>query len=285
MVILYNVLAALINVFVVIAFKVLSIHGAILPSSAGFIRNTFGLITFLPFIIFHLTKNYKLFYVNVPHKMNLLLGFVGGISMIIWPIVYINIDTHIAMTFAFLLPFIANLMLKFFCKEEIPTIAWVSKILCLIAVLIILQPTFAEWNHYHNLGIICVLLWAVCAVFQKNIGKSSVSTYIALYWYIFFTTITTIFFSMKFFNSVDWSFTWYFLAIGFLNSVGNLFTFLAFKHGKGYFVQMMEFIKFIMIIFVDINFFNAHVTIYTVIGVIIITFAILLLIFKEYKKA
>ena len=120
---------------------------------------------------------------------------------------------------------------------------------------------------------------------SKNIGKSSVSAHIALYWYIFLTTITTICFSIKFFTNVDWSFTWYFLAIGFLNSVGNLFTFLAFKHGKGYFVQMMEFIKFIMIIFVDINFFNAHVTIYTVIGVIIITFAILLLIFKEYKKA
>jgi drug/metabolite transporter (DMT)-like permease len=185
MVLLYNVLAALINVVVVIAFKMLSINGVVTPSSAGLVRNLFGLLAFLPFILFQFIKNRDALFKYVPHKLNIWLGIFGGISMIIWPVVFINIETHIAMTFAFLLPFLANLMLKIFCKEEIPAIAWVSKVLCLIAVLIILRPQLPEWNIYHNLGLVCVIFWAISTVFQKKIGVSIAPAHITLYWYIF----------------------------------------------------------------------------------------------------
>lgn len=284
MVLLYNVLAALINVAVVIAFKILAIHNIISPTSTGMIRNAFGFLALLPFIIFQIARKPRTLFNEVPHKFNIYLGIIGGISMILWPIVFINIETHIAMTFAFLLPFLANIMLKFFCKEEIPLTAWLAKILCLIAVLIILHPQLHKWNLYHNLGLACVLLWAICSVFQKKIGQSKTPAHIALYWYIFLTTITTVIFSIKALQHINWSYSWYFLGIGFLNSVGNLMTFLAFKYGKGYFVQMMEFVKFTIIIFIDITLFGVQITPYTIAGSLAIVLAVLILIAKEYKK-
>lgn len=284
MVLLYNVLAALINVIVVVAFKMLSIKGIVTPASAGLVRNLFGFFAFLPLILFQFTKNRDSLFKHVPHKLNIWLGVVSAFAMILWPMVFINIETHIAMTFAFLLPFFANLMLKIFCKEEIPMLAWIAKVLCLIAVMIILRPQLSHWGIYHNLGLICVILWAMGTVFQKKIGMSIAPAHITLYWYIFLATIGTVLFSIHTINSVDWSFSWHFLALGLLNSIGNLMTFLAFKYGKGYFVQMMEFVKFIMIIFIDITMFGVAITAYTVFGSVIIVFAILLLIIREYRR-
>ena len=127
MALIYNLLAALINVAVMVAFKLLVLDGNLTANSSGLIRNLFGFIAFSPLIIFHLFKKPKDFTANVPHKWNFLLGITGGIAMFVWPRVYINMETHIAMTFAFMLPFLANFMLMLWCKEKIPKIAWIAK--------------------------------------------------------------------------------------------------------------------------------------------------------------
>ena len=285
MALIYNLMAALINVAVMVLFKVLVLDGNLTASSSGLVRNLFGLMAFSPLIIFHLVKTPKDFTENVPHKLNLLLGITGGIAMFVWPIVYINIETHIAMTFAFLLPFIANFMLMIWCKEKIPPIAWVAKILCLVAVYIILHPKFPQWNLYYSLASVCVVLWSISVVLNKKIGQSGGKVHISLYWYLFLTTIVTIACSTSVFNGVEWSHWLIFLLIGGLNSIGNLFTLLAFKHGKGYLPQMMEFVKFIAIIGCDIVLFHQEISPSTIFGSAIICLAIGMLILTSRENA
>jgi drug/metabolite transporter (DMT)-like permease len=283
MALIYNLLAAFINVAVMVAFKLLVLDGNLTANSSGLIRNLFGFIAFSPLIIFHLFKNPKDFTKNVPHKWNFLLGITGGIAMFIWPIVYINIETHIAMTFAFMLPFLANFMLMLWCKEKIPKIAWIAKILCLIAVFIILKPKFPHWNIYYSLALVCVVLWSVSVVFNKKISQSGAKVYISLYWYLFLTTIFTVMCSISVFKEVSWLHWKIFLLIGGLNSLGNFFTLLSFKKGNGYLPQMMEFVKFIVIIACDILLFDGTISITTTVGSLIICLAIGILFFQGGK--
>ncbi len=276
----YNLLAALINVAVMVLFKVLVLNGNLTANSLGLVRSLFGLIAFSPLIILALFKEPKAFTENVPHKWNFLLGFFGGLSIFIWPLVYVNIETHIAMTFAFMLPFIANFMLMLWCNEKIPPIAWVAKVLCLVAVWIILKPKFPHWNIYHSLAIVCVALWSICVVFNKKIGQSGAKVTISLYWYLILSTIFSAVCSIAVFDEVSWSHWKIFLLIGGLNSVGNFFTLMAFKKGKGYVVQMMEFVKFVAIIACDILLFHGTISTTTIVGSVIICFAIGILAFS-----
>ncbi len=285
MALLYNLLAALINVAVMVAFKVLVLDGDLTASSSGLVRNLFGLMAFSPLIIFHIVKTPKDFTENVPHKWNILLGITGGIAMFIWPIVYINIETHIAMTFAFILPFLANFMLMFWCREKIPAVAWVAKVLCLVAVYIILNPKFPEWNLYYSLALVCVALWSLSVVLNKKISQSGGKVHILLYWYLFLTTIFTVICSFSVFKDVAWSHWLIFLLIGGLNSIGNLFTILAFKHGKGYLPQMMEFVKFIAIIVCDIVLFHGEISTTTIVGSVIICLAIGMLVLQGVEES
>ena len=284
MALIYNLLAALINVAVMVAFKLLVLDGNLTASSSGFIRNLFGFVAFSPLIIFHLFKTPKDFTKNVPHKWNFLLGITGGIAMFIWPIVYINMETHIAMTFAFMFPFLANFMLILWCREKIPKIAWIAKILCLIAVFIILKPKFPHWNIYYSLALVCVVLWSVSVVFNKKISQSGAKVYISLYWYLFLTTIFTVICSISVFKEVSWLHWKIFLLIGGLNSLGNFFTLLSFKKGKSYLPQMMEFVKFIVIIVCDILLFDGIISISTIVGSVIICLAVGILVFGDGKS-
>lgn len=285
MALLYNLLAALINVAVMVAFKVLVLDGNLTANSSGLIRNLFGFIAFSPLTLITLLKEPKSFVKNVPHKWNILLGITGGIAMFIWPIVYINIETHIAMTFAFMLPFLANFMLMFWCREKIPKIAWVAKVLCLIAVFVILKPKFPEWNLYYSLAFVCVVLWSVSVVFNKKISQSGAKVHISLYWYLFLTTIFTVICSVSVFKEVSWSHWLIFLLIGGLNSIGNFFTLLAFKKGNGYLPQMMEFVKFIVIIVCDVLLFDGIISISTIVGSVIICLAIGMLVLQGGEES
>ena len=58
---------------------------------------------------------------------------------------------------------------------------------------------------------------------------------------------------------------------------------MAFKKGNGYLPQMMEFVKFIVIIVCDILLFDGTISITTIVGSLIICFAIGILFFQGGK--
>lgn len=278
---IYSILCALINVVVIISFKVLCDWDALPAGAAGAVRNLFGLIAALPLIVVHAAYKPREFVYNVNHKTNIALGLIGGASMALWPIVFVNMDTHIAMTFLFGLPFVANIMFYIFCKEQIPGYVWVVKFISLFGVIIILRPEFSSWTLYHTLGLVCILLWAVSAVLTKLSATSKPPIYISIYYYLIWGTIGTIVFSVPALKNIDYSFWAWFLLVGLINTVGNIFMFLAFKHGNGYIVQTMEFLKFIVVGFVDTTLFDISIATSTIIGSIIVISSIIYMIIRE----
>ena len=134
-----------------------------------------------------------------------------------------------------------------------------------------------------SLAIVCVVLWSGSVVFNKKISQSGAKVHISLYWYLFLTTIFTVICSISVFNEVSWSYWLIFLLIGGLNSVGNFFTLMAFKKGNGYLPQMMEFVKFIVIIACDVLLFDGIISTTTIIGSVIISFAVGMLVWQGGK--
>lgn len=278
---LYNIICAFINVLVIISFKILCTQHALPAEAAGTIRNLFGLIAALPLIVLHIIYKPQQFIHDVKHKTNITLGIIGGASMALWPIVFVNMETHIAMTFLFGLPFVANIMFYIFCKEKIPSYVWVVKFISLIGVIIIFQPQLSSWTFYHTLGLICIALWSASAVLTKLSATSNPPIYISIYYYLIWGTLGTIMFSIPALQKVEYSFWPWFLLIGAINTIGNAFMFLAFKHGRGYIVQIMEFLKFIIVVLIDIALFNTTITVATMIGSTIVVISIIYLVVGE----
>ena len=279
----YNIFAALINVFVIVAFKILCNHGALSSESAGVVRNFAGMLVLLPVMFLHAFQKPKEVFENVSFKTNFWLGLIGGASMVLWPVVFVNIESHIAMTFAFALPFVANLLFVIWFKDQIPLYVWVAKCFSLFGIMIILRPQIEKWTIYHTLGIVCVFLWAFSAGLTKLSAKSKPPLMVSLYYYVIFGTLGTLIFSVQSLKAIDFSFWVLFLSIGAINTLGNYFMFMSFKHGDGYLVQMMEFLKFVFIVIIDIALFDVEIQNATIFGSIVVLISIFAIFFLQKK--
>jgi len=285
MVWLYNILAAILNVIVIVSFKILCNDEALNSAAAGAVRNLAGLVIILPAIVWHIIKKPQEVVRNIPYKANFWLGLLGGGVMVLWPIVFINIESHIAMTFAFALPFVANIFFVIFFKEKIPLYVWVAKLFSLAGIMVILRPQLEHWTVYHTLGIACVFLWAISALLTKVTAQAKSPLSVSLYYYVIFGTIGTMLFSIPALKTVNYSFWLLFLLIGVVNTAGNVFMFLSFRYGASYLVQMMEFLKFIFILFIDITVFGSEIQNATILGAIIVLLSILVMFFLQQKEA
>jgi drug/metabolite transporter (DMT)-like permease len=153
----------------------------------------------------------------------------------------------------------------------------------IFGIMLILRPQLEYWTLYHSLGIACVLLWAVSAVLTKFSAQNKSPLAVSIYYYVIFGTIGTLIFSVPALQTVDYSFWLAFLAIGLVNTVGNFFMFMSFKYGSGYLVQMMEFLKFVFIVIIDIVMFDVEIKNETIVGSSIVLAAIFAIFFLQRK--
>jgi len=211
---------------------------------------------------------------NVPQWVMILRAVCFTVGTFLWPIVFTHMPMHIAMTIGFLAPFISNILLSTFLKEKIPKHAWIAKIVATVGVVVILEPYIHDFNRYYLLAVLCVIFWGIASTLNKLIAERKVRINISLYYVtiysVIFTGMIVYFGKIEFPNNVLRPI----LCLGVLSVASQYFSMKAYQVSKGYLVNAMEFVRFLMYLVADILVFGANVKMLTIIGAIIIGFSV-----------
>ncbi len=266
----FNIMASFFNVILVVAIKIMVNKEMITPEIASFFRHISALIIILPFILVTLKKSPKHFVENLPQWVMILRAICFTVGTFLWPIVYNHMPMHIAMTIGFLAPFISNIMLVIFLKEKIPKHAWIAKIVAVVGVVIILEPYIHEFNKYYLLAVVCVMFWGIASTLNKFIAEKKVRINISLYYITIYSVIFTG--MMVYFGNIELpkDVITPILYLGLLSVASQYFSMKAYQVSKGYLVNSMEFVRFLMFLVMDIVVFGANVKMLTIIGAAII---------------
>ena len=271
---LFNILASFFNVMLVVVIKIMVNKGMITPEIASFFRHISALIIILPFVLITLKENPKHFVENVPQWVMILRAVCFTVGTFLWPVVFTHMPMHIAMTIGFLAPFISNILLVAFLKENIPKHAWVAKLLAVVGVVVILEPYIHDFNRYYLLAVLCVIFWGIASTLNKFIAQRRVRINISLYYVtiysVIFTGIIVYFGKIEFPKNVLKPI----LYLGLLSVASQYFSMKAYQVSKGYLVNAMEFVRFLMYLAMDILVFGADVKILTNVGAIIIVVSV-----------
>jgi drug/metabolite transporter (DMT)-like permease len=279
---IYNLLSSFFSVLLIIVTKVMVTNGIIVSEIASFFRHVSGLVVVMPFFIKTLEQKPHHFVHKIPQKLMFLRALFFTITTFCWPIVYTHIPLHIAMTIAFLVPFLSNIMLVVFLKEEIPKHVWIVKIIGIIGVVIILEPHVHEFNQYYLIALVCVVFWAIATTLNKHIANKKVRLNISLYYLTVYSVVLTGIFVMLFRVPMPKNMIQPILYLGVISILAQWFTMHAYRHGKGYLVNAMEFIRFLMFLATDIILFGADLTFMVIVGSLLIGGSVLYIV-KNYR--
>ena len=270
----FNIIASFFNVLLVVVIKLMVNKEMITPEIASFFRHISAFIIILPFILMTLKQNPKHFVENVPQWVMILRAVCFTVGTFLWPIVFTHMPMHIAMTIGFLAPFISNILLSTFLKEKIPKHAWIAKIVATVGVVVILEPYIHDFNRYYLLAVLCVIFWGIASTLNKLIAERKVRINISLYYVtiysVIFTGMIVYFGKIEFPNDVLRPILW----LGVLSVASQYFSMKSYQVSKGYLVNAMEFVRFLMYLVADILVFGANVKMLTIIGAIIIGFSV-----------
>ena len=266
----FNIMASFFNVILVVVIKIMVNKGMITPEIASFFRHISALIIILPFILLTLKKEPKHFVENAPQWVMILRAVCFTMGTFLWPIVFTHMPMHIAMTIGFLAPFISNILLVVFLKERIPKNAWIAKLFAVIGVVVILEPYIHDFNRYYLLAVLCVMFWGIASTLNKFIAQRKVRINISLYYVTIYSVIFTG--MIVYFGKIEFpkNVLKPILYLGLLSVASQYFSMKAYQVSKGYLVNAMEFIRFLMYLTMDIVVFGADVKMLTIIGAIII---------------
>jgi len=266
----FNIMASFFNVILVVVIKLMVNEEIITPEIASFFRHISALIIILPFILLTLKTEPSHFVENAPQWVMILRAVCFTVGTFLWPIVFTHIPMHIAMTIGFLAPFVSNILLVVFLKEKIPKHAWIAKLFAVIGVVVILEPYIHDFNRYYILAVVCVMFWGIASTLNKFIAQRKVRINISLYYVtiysVIFTGMIVYFGKIEFPNNVLKPI----LYLGLLSVASQYFSMKAYQVSKGYLVNAMEFVRFLMYLAMDIIVFGADIKILTMVGAVII---------------
>lgn len=266
----FNIASSFFNVMLVVVIKLMVDSNMITSAIASFFRHISALIIILPFILRTLKTEPKHFVENVPHWVMILRAICFTVGTFLWPIVYTHMPMHIAMTIGFLSPFISNILLSTFLNEKIPNHAWIAKLFAVIGVVIILEPYIHDFNRYYILAFVCVMFWGIASTLNKYIANRKVRINISLYYITIYSVIFTG--MIVYFGKIELpkDILKPILYLGALSIASQYFSMKAYQVSKGYLVNAMEFVRFLMYLVMDIIVFGTDVKMLTAVGAVII---------------
>ncbi len=266
----FNVASAFFNVILVVVIKLMVNDSMITPEIASFFRHISALIIILPFILITLRRDPRHFVENAPQWVMILRAVCFTMGTFLWPIVFTHMPMHIAMTIGFLAPFISNILLVVFLKEKIPRHVWIAKIVATVGVVVILEPYIHDFNRYYLLAVVCVMFWGIASTLNKLIAQRKVRINISLYYVTIYSVIFTG--MIVYFGKIEFpkNLVEPVLYLGLLSVASQYFSMKAYQVSKGYLVNAMEFVRFLMYLVMDIVVFGADIKMLTIVGAIII---------------
>ncbi len=138
------------------------------PFQVVFLRNFFGLLLFLPFMI----KAGKTVFKTNHKKLYAIRAALSTTAMFLWFYAITKVDLSITVSVSFIAPLIAIALASVVFKEKSELKKWIALAVGFIGVLVVLRPGAEGFNPYALLVLAATLFWGVSAIIVKKLSHA-----------------------------------------------------------------------------------------------------------------
>ena len=262
-------------------------HGSIRHVSAGlhpfeiaFFRLAFGLLPLLPWFI-------KLGWAPLRTNRLGLLGLRGALNVACMLAFFytLSITPLVEVTaLVFTAPIFATIGAMVVFGERVGLRRWTAIGVGFLGVLVVLRPGFQEIGQGQMLALFAAVVWGVCIVLIKSLGRTESSLTITVYMSLVMAPLALI--------PAIWVWQWpdqeqflWLLAIGVLGGAGQMAMVEALKVGETHVIMPMDFTRLIWISVIAYAAFAEVPGLYTWIGGAIIFAATAFIAWRERVAA
>ena len=234
--------------------------------------------------------------------LHILRGFGIGIANLCFFSSLISLPLGEAMAIFFIAPVLISLLSVFILKEKGHLESWLAVLVGLIGVLLILRPSFEDFNPATILPLIAALAYAMVQIITCKLGekeKASTMAFFVQLNLIVFSAVFGLFFgdgtlanpSQPIINFIfrvwilpSWIDGLIMCGLGLLNGIGIYFISQAYRNSRAIVIAPFEFVAIPLAIFWSIIIFGDWPDIVSWLGILLIAGAGLFIIFHENSK-
>ena len=234
--------------------------------------------------------------------LHILRGFGIGIANLCFFSSLISLPLGEAMAIFFIAPVLISLLSVFILKEKGHLERWLAVLVGLIGVLLILRPSFEDFNPATILPLIAALAYAMVQIITCKLGekeKASTMAFFVQLNLIVFSAVFGLFFgdgtlanpSQPIINFIfrvwilpSWIDGLIMCGLGLLNGIGIYFISQAYRNSRAIVIAPFEFVAIPLAIFWSIIIFGDWPDIVSWLGILLIAGAGLFIIFHENSK-
>jgi len=263
-----------------------TMHGCIRHVSAGlhpfeiaFFRNVFGLIVVIPWIVrlgFAPLRTARLGLLTLRGVLNVISMLAFFTALSIAPLAQVT-----ALSFS--APIFATLLAMVVFGERAGIRRWTAIVVGFVGTLVILRPGFAEVGLGAMLTVFSALLWGVCMLIIKSLGRTESAVTITIYMSLVMAPLSLIAAAFVW----QWP-TWpqlaWLVGIGMLGGAGQLAMAEALRVAETHVVMPMDFIKLVWVSIVAYVAFAEVPEITTWIGGVMIFGSAAFIAWREHVK-
>ena len=234
--------------------------------------------------------------------LHILRGFGIGIANLCFFSSLISLPLGEAMAIFFIAPVLISLLSVFILKEKGHLERWLAVLVGLIGVLLILRPSFEDFNPATILPLIAAFSYAMVQIITCKLGekeKASTMAFFVQLNLIVFSAVFGLFFgdgtlanpSQPIINFLfrvwilpSWIDGLIMCGLGLLNGIGIYFISQAYRNSRAIVIAPFEFVAIPLAIFWSIIIFGDWPDIVSWLGILLIAGAGLFIIFHENSK-
>jgi drug/metabolite transporter (DMT)-like permease len=245
-----------------------------------FMRNGFGVLMFLPFI---LVKG-KSFFSTKRLKNHFYRSLSGVFAMLIFFYCIRKMELPVVVAITYTVPLFSSIMAYYYFNDRPGIQRICAMVVGFIGVLIVIRPGFEGFTPLSFLMVLCSIFWAVSGILIKDLGKTEQPLIITFYLTLFMTLLT--FPIMLFFGWTSPSFesTMWIIGIAFVSVVLQYCLSNALAIADISFLYAFDYTRLIFVSLFAYFIFNEVVDAPTIIGSSIIIISAVYTTYRESKK-
>ncbi len=218
------------------------VSAALHPFEIAFFRNLFGLIVVVPWLVrlgWAPLRTARLGMLTLRGVLNVIsmLSFFTALS--IAPLAEVT-----ALSFS--APIFATLLAMAVFGERAGIRRWTAIVVGFVGTLVILRPGFTEVGLGAMLTVFSALLWGVCMVIIKSLGRTESAVTITLYMSLVMAPLSLIA-ALFVWQTPNWEQMAWLVGIGMLGGTGQLAMAEALRVAETHVIMPMDFLKLIWV--------------------------------------
>lgn len=245
-----------------------------------FFRNIFGMIFFLPWVIWTLRNAGTDGLKTSQSKLYMARSCFGFVAMFLWFYALAIIPLATATSLSFLAPLISVILAMIFLGEPSGLRRWAALIVGFIGTVIILRPGTEAFHSGSLIAVASSFFWAIAAVIVKKLSSKDSPMLMATYSTSIMTCLSLVP-ALIFWRDVpDYAWKWLFV-LGITGSMAQYAFNKSFSLADVSFAQAFDFSRLIFAALVGWVFFAETIDMPTVIGALIIFSSSIYALYRE----